>query len=212
MFRVRIDRDKTMSVNDWCEKAVDFAKLFTSKYFVMYHLLVDNPHIHMYVDAPMYMSDPAFRQRVKRFFNIQNSTDYSIKKCDPDRINEYISYMFNTKHGNCPQLLDHNLDSTFVSQCEESAKMVSEEYENSTRKREKVKGPTMYQLGMELYDMIHEYEEPTIRQYTHCAISILHKHHKTSEPNMLIKVISTAMSRHQPDRLVRKVQEYFKEE
>lgn len=205
-FRVRIDNSDDVNVLEFCSR-------YTS-YVIVHHILPHgNPHYHMYIEDSMSLSIDAIRARSKRFFKVEKRSDYSVKTCDDDKVNEYVQYLFNTKHGNVPRLVSvHNFDHTTLDQCKENAKTVSDEYDSRSRKREKLdKGPTLFQIGQELYDMIKDVEDPTIYMYSKMCMSVLHKHHKTSEPNMMIKIISTAMSRHQPDRLVKKVQEYFKE-
>lgn len=208
-LRLRIDGDSDDTV-------LEFLKPYYA-YVLVHHVLPHgNPHYHAYVDDKMSLSIDAFRARVKRFFKTQKPSDYSVKKCDDDKTNEYVQYLFNTKHGNVSRLVTtHNFDSELLSSLQEAAKGVSDDYEQRTLAREKQsRGPTMYQLGVELLELIkanHLADDISVGDYTRYAIQICHKHHKTTEPNMLIKIVSTAMSFNQPDRLVRRVQEYFRD-
>lgn len=207
-YRFRIDAEDDLMVQE-------FLKPYYAYVLVFHELPHGNPHYHAYVDDKMGLSIDAFRARVKRYFKTQKPSDYSVKKCDDDKVNEYVQYLFNTKHGNKHRLVStHNFDNDLLSSLAKAAEEVSDAYEQRTRQREKsTKGPTMFQLGVELKDLIEENHiiDATIEQYTTYAIQICHKHHKTTEPNMLIKLVSTAMSFSQPHRLVRRVQEYFKE-
>lgn len=208
-LRLRIDADDDDNV-------IQFLKPYYA-YVLVHHVLPHgNPHYHAYVDDKMSLSIDAFRARVKRYFKTQKSSDYSVKKCDDDKVNEYVQYLFNTKHGNTSRLVTTvNFDDELLVSLQKSAQDVSDDYEQRTRTREKLnKGPTIFQLGVELKDMLdstHVNDDITISDYSRGAIAICHKHHKSTEPNMLIKIVSTAMSFKQPDRLVKKVQEYFRE-
>lgn len=208
-FRVRIDQSDDDSVIKFCSS-------YTSSVIVHHVLPHGNPHYHMYIEDLMSLSIDAFRARVKRYFKPVKSTDYSVKKCDDDKVNEYVQYLFNTKHGNVARYVSStNFSDDDLVKCKEGAQVVSDEFERVTREREKQsKGPTIYQLGLELkqlLDEMHLNDDITVADYTRGAMQICHKHHKSCEPNMLIKIVSTAMSFKQPDRLVRKVQEYFRE-
>lgn len=208
-FRVRIDLDDDDKVTDFCKPY--------STYVIVHHVLPHgNPHYHMFIEDLMSLSIDAFRARVKRYFKPSKSSDYSVKKCDDSKVNEYVQYLFNTKHGNQPRLVStYNFSDDSIAECKEAAENVSNDYEQRTREREKQsKGPTIFQLGVELKQLLeeaHADDDISIHQYTQFAIQICHKHHKSCEPNMLIKIVSTAMSFKQPERLVRRVQEYFKE-
>lgn len=208
-LRLRIDGDDDQMVTK-------FLRPYAAHVLVHHVLPHGNPHYHAYVDDKTDLSIDAFRARVKRYFKTQQSSDYSVKKCDDDKVNEYVQYLFNTKHGNQSRLVStDNFDNELIASLQKAAEDISTDYEHRTKQREKsVKGPTMFQLGVELKDMIEQNHiiDATIGQYTQFAIKVCHKHHKTTEPNMLIKIVSTAMSFTQPDRLVRRVQEYFREQ
>lgn len=208
-LRLRIDGEDDA-------KVIEFLKPYYASVLVHHVLPHGNPHFHAYVDDKMALSIDAFRARVKRFFKTTKSSDYSVKKCDDDKVNEYVQYLFNTKHGNASRLVSVvNFDNDLIDTLKKAAQDVSESYDERTRQREKtIKGPTIYQLGVELVELIkanHLADDIMIADYTRYAIQVCHKHHKTTEPNMLIKIVSTALSFNQPDRLVRKVQEYFRD-
>lgn len=208
LFRVRVDGQDDETVTKFLEQYYS--------YVLVHHVLPHgNPHYHAYVEDRMSLSIDSFRARVKRYFKITERSDYSVKKCDDDKANEYVQYLFNTKHGNQPRMVkSHNFCDDVLTQCQKDAKDVSDDYELRSKEREKNKSTaTIYQLGIELQQLLNENhvsEDPTIGEYTRYAIQICHKHHKSCEPNMLIKIVSTAMSLRQPDRLVQRVQEYFK--
>lgn len=208
MFRLRID-----GVND--ELAKKFMESYKSHVLVHHVLPHGNPHYHAYVDASnKIIGIDAFRARVKRHFLPQDRTEYSVKKCDSDKVNEYVQYLFNTKHGNESRTVSvSNFDNDVLLACQQSAKDVSMDYEKRTRERKESKGPTIYQLGEELGDIIEQnhIEEPTVREYTTHAIAVCRKHQRPCDRNMLVKIVSVAMSRNESgrDMLVKSVQDYF---
>lgn len=205
-FRVRVDGSSDESVSQ-------FVSTYSSSVVVHHVLPHGNPHYHMFVDDRMSMSIDAFRARVKRFFKVTVSSDYSVKKCDDDKVNEYVQYLFNTKHGNQSRLVCVvNFDDDVLLECKESAKEVSEDYEKRTLEREKKKKDvTIFQLAEEVRDYVEESHSDGIAAYTEAAIKVCHRHRRCCEPNMLIKIVSTARSFRDKEFLVKRVQEYFRE-
>lgn len=90
-FRVRIDGDDDGRV----EK---FIREQTIRHLLVHHVLpTGNPHYHAYVETTT--SQGNFSNRIKSVLGVAGG-DYSNKTCDPDRVHEYLSYLFNTKNGN----------------------------------------------------------------------------------------------------------------
>lgn len=181
---------------------------------VRHELPHGNPHYHVYVDIPI--KENALRQRFKRKLPGLESSSYSIKKCNDDRTNEYIQYLFNTKHGNKWELLDtHNIDSELIATLQKNAKEISDDFANATKSK-KDKGPTIWDIAVEIESTVplalSEKNRPTtipdhwnkreifldeetrITTYTEVAISVLRKHRKPFDEYLLRRVISTAMS------------------
>lgn len=209
MFRVRIDGHDDDNVSKFFEP-------YKSCVLVHHTLPHGNPHYHAYVNATNNtIGIDAFRARVKRYFKPESRTDYSVKKCDDDKINEYVQYLFNTKHGNQSRVvLVNNFDNDLLNSLREDAKAISDDYQRRTTIRKESKGVTIYQLGEELGDLIEQNHiiEPTMRDYTLHAIQVCRKHMKPCDRNMLIKIVSVAMSRSDSGKevLVKSVQEYFR--
>jgi len=200
-FRIRVDRSSDDDVTSFCERY--------SSYVIVHHVLpYGNPHYHAYVDDTMSMSIDAFRARVKRFFKPETRSDYSVKICDDDKVNEYVGYLFNTKHGNVARLVSYKFDNDLLAECKEAAKSISDDYSKRATER-KSKGPTIYDIAVEVNEVFQG--QDTIANWTNTAIDVLHRHRKTCEPNMLIKIVSTAKSFKDKEFLVRKVQNYFQE-
>lgn len=216
---IRVDGQSDDNVIRFCSKEM------TVQYVIVSHVLPNNknPHHHFYIDDQMSMSVDAIRAKVKRFFKVDNRSDYSVKKYDRSKeTNEFdcIRYMFNTKHGNEWKLVSvRGFDDEFITSCQKDAQVLSEEYELKTRIRDMKKDQvTIWQLSQELADMVdanHLDRKDIVRieEYTRYAIQICYKHKRTCEFNMLNKIISTAMARTENGKnlLVQKMQNYFKE-
>lgn len=204
-FRVRIDGQDDL-------KVIQYSEPYVSSVIVHHILPHGNPHYHLYIEDAMSLSIDAFRQRVKRYFKPEHRSDYSVKVCDEDKEHEYIQYLFNTKHGNTARLVFHKYDSNLLTSLKEAAQDVTRDFEARAEKR-KQKGPTIYDIAEEVRDIVSQTHEDdlSIQGYTQICIDVLHKHRKPCEPNMLIKLVSTARSFRQKDFLVKKVQFYFQE-
>lgn len=216
-MKIRVRVDAIEDVDD--TKVVSFCDQYTSYVIVSHILPHGNPHYHMYIDAPMVMSLDTIRMRVKRYFKTQKPSDYSVKKCDDEKVNEYVQYLFNTKHGNQYKLIkSSNFSDDLLAECIRMASEITTDFEQRQQKRKSNvdKGPTMFQMGIELVDVLKtthkQNEDISISDYTKCAIQVCHKYNKSCHPNVLINIVSTAMSLTDPERLVRKVQNYFQSE
>ena len=205
MFRLRID-----IVNDLnSDQLIEVCGPDT--YVIVRHELPHgNPHYHAYFKYNTEMKDNTLRQRLKRKFGFLKSSDYSIKKCDEERANEYVQYMFNTKHGNKWELIDiHNFDNKLLDDLKQNAQKISDDYQST--QKSKSKGPTIWDLAQQvekefkdtfnivdnLGDEIHNYysnEQRRITVYTDLSIKVLRHNHKAFDDNLLRKLIATAMS------------------
>lgn len=211
-FRVRIDSERSEAQDS---KFVGFFSQF-HEYVLVGHILPHgNPHYHAFVNDTMSMSIDAFRKRVQRYFKneIKQSTDYSVKKCDDDKIFDYVSYLFNTKQGNVSTLVSSVYPEEELSRSRSNAEKISSEYiERNAQNQSKSSKITIYGIAEEVYQMFRDtHSEDTIAQWTQLTITTLHKHRKSCEPNMLIKIVSTARSFKDRGFLIQKVQEYFRE-
>lgn len=212
MFRIRIDIKNDLNSDQLLEVCDS-----KSHVVVRHELPHGNPHFHLFVDNGL--KENTFRQRLKRKFPFLESSDYSIKTCDPNRINEYVQYMFNTKHGNKWELIDvHNFDDNELHRLQIQAKDVTDEFA-SNKKNKSNSRLTIWDIAQEVASIIDEDirqihlgnqpiyfftqkyvddQEYKIRIYTEVAIQTMRKHKKAFDEFLLRKVISTAMSS-QPD-------------
>lgn len=198
------------------QRVLDFLKMYYAYVLVYHELPHGNPHYHAYVDDKTDLSIDAFRARVKRYFKTQKSSDYSVKKCDDDKVNEYVQYLFNTKHGNKWELISsRNFDTKLIADLQNNAQKITDDFEERTNKRPSGEKSrlTQFQLGLEVYDewKAQNKDDMLIHELTEIAMDVCWKHSQTPEPNKLIKIISVSLSRHQRGRLVLvgKLQNYF---
>lgn len=206
MFRIRVDIVNSLNSDDLLEVCG------ANSYVIVRHELPHgNPHFHAYLSYDCAMKDNTLRQRFKRKFPYLKSSDYSVKKCDEDKINEYVQYLFNTKHGNKWELIDsHNFDTQLLADLQKAAKDVSDHFASSQTTKQR-KGTTIWDIAQEvekeftenfhtinnLGDEIHKFyeqEEQKIIVYTDIAIKVLRKNKKAFDEFLLRKVITTAMS------------------
>lgn len=207
-FRVRIDTMDDKSIKEWCT-------LFAEEYVIVAHVLPHgNPHIHIYFKSYCVYSVDAFRMRVKRQFKPEKASDYSVKKCEDERADEFIAYLFNTKHGNKHFLISHNIDPARLDKCVSAAKEVSDNFELSKKTR-KPTGPSQYDMSCEVYQLITlkygsqllptENDESIVLSmkrdmeiYEDCvrtAIMVCHKYRKGFDKFSLQKIVHPAYVR-----------------
>ncbi len=200
MFRIRVD-----IVNDLnSDQLIEVCGPDT--YVIVRHELpTGNPHYHAYFKYNSDIKENTLRQRFKRKFGFLKSSDYSIKKCDEERTNEYVQYMFNTKHGNRWELIStFNFDDTTLRDLIQAAKQISSDFANSKESTKKNTGPTIWDLAQEVEAKFidiqkskinfHQLDSDRIIIYTDVAIETLRKHRKPFDEFLLRKVITTAMS------------------
>lgn len=199
-IRLRIDEVTTL------DELTSFLRVYKSVLLVHHILPHGNPHYHAYIDASNNtIGIEAIRNRLKKQFILPPGS-YSLKKCDPDRVNEYVQYLFNTKHGNKWSIsFVHNFDNATIEQCQVLANTVSEEYKSSKGKST----ITMYQLAEEVASLMEEtHKDKTIENYVLASVSVCRRHRKAFCKFTLAKIISTARD---DEALVKTMQDYFKE-
>lgn len=209
LLRIRIDNNNLTN-----KDIAEWFSLWCSELVIVHHQLPHgNPHYHLYANCDLaeHTSTQAMRMRIKRKFDITKSSDYSVKQCDGNRVDEYISYMFNTKHGNVATLIFSNIDSNRLDKCILLAKQVSDNFDLSKRSR-KPTTITQYDMSDEVYKLvldkykIHtplgldiiELQKRDIEIYEDCvkaAIDVCHKHRKGFDFFSINKIIIPAYTR-----------------
>lgn len=184
----------------------------TSHVLVRHELPHGNPHYHAYIATDL--KENTLRQRIKRLNPEMKSTDYSIKKCNPAMVNEYVQYMFNTKHGNKWELIDTcNFDNDLINSLIENAQKISKDYELvKSKPRHRI---TIWDIAEEVNNLVvekwisfgrgrmedfpldAEHERSIITDYTDMAIHVLRKNQKPFDEYLLRKVLATSMSNHE---------------
>lgn len=158
-FRVRLDlNDDNLSQVELAvarQTLFEWFAIISKECIVVHHRLPHgNPHYHIYFEAIECNSLDAMRMRIKRQFRPQNRSDYSVKKCDDGREDEFIQYLYNTKHGNIPTYIaDYNIGASRIAKCMALAQEISTNFE-ATRKSKKQSGPTQYDMSDEVYELI----------------------------------------------------------
>jgi len=205
MYRIRVD-----IVNDLnSDQLLETCGPAKQAVVVRHELPHGNPHYHFYIANDI--KENTLRQRFKRKYPYLKPSDYSIKKCDTNRVNEYIQYMFNTKHGNKWELIDTvNFNDQLLNDLMEAAKKISDDYEES--KPKKSDKPTIYDLAKEVEQRFkQEYnitDNPTellgkrrvpeeIEQYQiylEIAIDVCHKYRQPFEEHYLRRLVTTAIT------------------
>lgn len=151
-----------------------------------------NPHFHLYVDIPTHKSVTSLKYHFKKHFNGKKGS-WSIKECDDDKVDIFIQYLFNEKHGNRFTQMSSSIDTT---EHKRRAKLVLEDYVDKTNET-KVKQITLFAMATELAQYIRNEDlvdfHKEVRAIMLYAVSIHNKYHKPYCVFSLNKVITTAM-------------------
>lgn len=190
LFRLRVDE-----VNPFVHQK--FTELLAGhEHVLVKHVLPHgNPHFHAYADLD-YKSPQALRYQIDKLFDVTKSDQRSVTKCDSDRKEEYIQYLFNDKKGNKWTLVSSTID---VTDHQAKAKLVTDEFVK-TRKAKKDTGPTVWDLAQYVQTAvgadpaIPDNEHELYSQYVRHAIAIHREYKKPFCSFSIVKVIQTAMS------------------
>lgn len=207
MFRLRLDQDPSLDNNSITKVVETLLEPFTELIVVHHVLPHGNPHIHAYAKTDL--KEQCLRQRIKRYgFSASN---FSLKKCDETRKDEYIQYLFNKKHGNISTILTtFNIDSQYLDKLQIQAQEYYDEYTNNkTAKR--ISRPTVSDYANEIHERIKEkYIRETVndlqktypaapegfflyKEYLELAIQVCNKYNQPFEEHYLRRLVSTAM-------------------
>lgn len=204
MYRIRIDIKSDLQPITFLDSK--------DTYVIVHHVLPHgNPHYHLFYQPYHEVKINALRQRIKRFFNVQ-SDEYSVKQCDPNRVNEYIQYLFNRKHDNTPTLISHNISQDIIDEAMKQAQTVHQEFANRHSDKPKKSKTTIYTMAEEIYQLatqeivsssnyIEGYSgfrnlspQYYVPIYTRYAIQVLHQNRQAFDYFYLRKIVCTAMS------------------
>lgn len=189
-FRVRVDA--TSEVNS--EALTQWAMRKSNRYVVMHHLVHENSHFHLYLDCEDTQSPQSLRYKLKSYFHLL-PVEFSVGECDEARIDEYLSYLYNTKHGNVATLIATNLPDYQMDTARNAASAISEQYAKSVKKKTK----SLYDIALEVRSAADDDEERSdTRAVIHHAIRLLHKYLKCHDSYLVKRVVETVLSMQNP--------------
>jgi len=141
-YRIRFDGPRSLD-----DQAIAFFKKRSDGYILVHHVTeTENPHYHVYVRSPV--SQGNFSNYLKKEFGVSKS-DYSCKTSAPDRRLEFWSYLFNTKKGNEPTLVDYQgISPLEVQQAKSNANQIAQEFQ--TRMKADKKKLTKFDIAEKL--------------------------------------------------------------
>jgi len=180
MFRIRIDDTKQVAAT-----VAEWAETVSRKHVLVHHLVNANSHFHLYLDAPMVMSANALRYKIRTKFEL-DKVEYSVGLCDEDRVEEYIQYLFNTKHGNVATLHRTNISPDVIKRCRDKAHEVTEEFAKQKKTKKTI---TLYQIAQEVRATVAD--DTNEHQIVQMAIRLLHKYCKCHDRFLVIKLVET---------------------
>lgn len=184
MFRIRIDDTKQVAAT-----VAEWAETVGNRYVLVHHLVNANSHFHIYFDAPMVMSAQSMRYKIKTYFKL-DKVEYSVGLCDEDRVEEYIQYLFNTKHGNVATIHRvKNVSDDVIQRCRNRAHEVSEEF---AKQKKTKKAKTLYEIAQEVRATVADDTDQA--QIVNMSIRLLHKYCKCHDRYLVIKVVDTVRS------------------
>lgn len=200
LFRLRVD-EVNANVQEQLTKLMS-----GHEHVLVKHVLPNgNPHFHAYVDLD-YNSRQALRYHIDTKCKTK-AAERSVTSCDPERKDEYIQYLFNTKHGNQWRIVSSTVDTT---EHQAKALAVATEFEESKPPKEKKQqGPTMWDMAQEIHQLFvlthvrmpsNQFPSEIHREYAKLAIQVCRKYKKGFCDYTLTKLVQTAMGEHEPYR------------
>jgi len=189
-FRVRVD--ETGEVNR--ETLTQWVPKKCHKYVIMHHMVNENSHFHLYMDSHETASCQSLRYKLKSYFKLM-PVEFSVGECDEARMDEYLSYLYNTKHGNVATLVATNLPDYQMDTARNAASAISEQYAKSAKKKVK----SLYDIALEVRSAADEDEDRSdTRAVVHHAIRLLHKYLKCHDSYLVKRVVETVLSMQNP--------------
>lgn len=165
-----------------------------SKYLLVHHLpgSGENPHYHAYLET--HIAQGNFSNKVKTTLSVKGS-DLSNKKCDFDKRDDFLSYLWNTKKGNAPRLVKQK---GFTEEQIEGYKSKAKEIADTFAKVSRSTKPTQYDVAQiviqKCKDSQHEthiWHPRTIYAFT---IDTLKEAKMMARPNHIRDIIATVMA------------------
>lgn len=192
LFRVRIDE----TVPDMGEKLKQFVQ--GKEHVLVKHTLPNNknPHFHFFLQDTSVISIQSFRYKLDKYTNAKGS-DRSLKICDEERKDEYIQYLFNSKHGNVFTLLSTTIP---VEEYIERARKVAYDFMETKTKNKKSSEITTWELAEHVREYLYNDKTEPVSEYDIYSIAIDHaievhrKYKKTYTDFSILRVVQTAIT------------------
>lgn len=132
-FRLRLD----LPISDGDKVVSWIAALSTSHLLVSHNdLYGKNPHFHAWIETKY--QEITIRSKIKSLDEeLIGNKRYSLSKCDPERAEEYKTYLFNLKRNNIPSFVSHNQVPHWKQYQEASSRLTDEYLTTKTNKYSK---------------------------------------------------------------------------
>lgn len=181
-YRVRID-----GLMD--DKVDQFFKQYCQRWLLVHHeTTTENPHYHAYCETKY--SQGNFSNHIKRDLGVKGG-DYSNKKCDSDRMIEYLSYLFNSKKGNKSRVVSYEGFSVLdVATYKANAEQIAEEFQQRMSATKK----TQYDIVMIVLERMDPRQTCYPAIVYDVVIDTLKAYHMVARPNHIKDIISCVMA------------------
>jgi len=181
-YRIRFDGIRSLD-----DQAIAFFKKRSDGYILVHHVTqTENPHYHAYVRTAV--SQGNFANYLKKEFGVSKS-DYSVKTCATDRRLECWSYLFNTKQGNDPTLIDYQGVSPLeVQQAKTNAKQIAGEFETRLK--------NMKETKMTKFDIAEKLSKEKFKNHGElydAVIKLLHANRMCSSSFVVRDIMTTTL-------------------
>ena len=183
LFRLRIDAQTD-------EKIIQFCNDHTSRYQVAHHIVKDNdnPHHHLYVET--HLTQGNLSNLVKKYFGVSKD-QYCNQTCDPDRVLEYYSYLYNTKKGNLPRYVgSQGFSAIDIATYQANAQQIENEFQTKLKEKKK----TQFDIILIVLDRIPKHKFTCPSTIYDELISVLKECRTVARPNHVKDMISSIMA------------------
>lgn len=179
-FRVRVDGSSD-------EVLRDFVKKTCERYILVHHVLPHgNPHYHFYAETRY--SQGNYSTMIKKACDVKGAA-YSNETCDYDRRFEYFSYLFNTKKGNVPRLVEYEGFSPIdIETYRANAQTIEKEFQAKLKTSKK----TQIDVALIVCDRLPEAVHPEVIYDE--VIAVLKELRMMARPNHVKDIIATVMA------------------
>lgn len=181
-FRVRVDCEGD-------ERLIAFCKRYSEVYLLVHHVTqTENPHYHIYIET--HLSQGNFSNKIKADLQVSGG-NYSNKVCDPDRKIEFLSYLFNTKKGNEPRVVDYQGFSVIdIATYRENSQQIAREFAQKMKDGKKTQADVVH-IVLERID----HQKCVFPEVIYdVVISVLKELRMMARPNHVKDIIASVMA------------------